>query len=256
MLSRAAAALGDLIIPRTCAACGTSIGIEERDVCRPCGEELTRAVDVPYCRRCGESRGAYLLHDGQCTRCVTGRSLRRFHSFARVGAYDGALKSLILQFKKTCTLDRLLGSLLAKALRGMGMIDEIDVWVPIPSHWIRRWRVGHQPTAILARAATSSFGGTVEPLLAMRREIPPFHERPGLSSADRARAILGAFSAVPGADLEGRRVCLVDDVMTTGATLHEAKRILREAGARSVSAAVLARAHKGPGAVVTPTVGG
>lgn len=225
-------------------------------MCRPCGEEMTRAVDVPYCRRCGESRGEYLLHDGQCTRCVTGQSRRRFHSFARVGAYDGALKSLILQFKKNCTLDRLLGAFLAKAIRGMQLIDEVDVWVPIPSYWIRRWRVGHQPTALLARAAVSSFGGSVESLLTMRREIPPFHERPGLSSADRAREILGAFAVVRGAKLDGRRVGLVDDVMTTGATLHEAKRILREAGARSVSAAVLARAHKASGTHVATSVGG
>lgn len=255
-LSQVTAAIADLIFPRTCAACDASIGLDETDLCAECAVGLSRLVDTPYCRHCGENRGPHLLHDGRCTRCVTGRTPRRFFSFARVGAYDGPLKSLILRFKRQYTLDRFLGRRLFDAISGMIDFHGVDYWIPIPSHWMRKWHVGFQPTELLARAAVSTFRGEVAPLLRMRREIQPFHERPGLSAAERAIAIRDAMELVRGADVEGRRICLVDDVMTTGATLHEARRMLVAAGAASVSAAVLARAGRSESVVPKQVTGG
>lgn len=254
-LSRAVAAIGDLVLPRVCAACDHSIGLDERDLCAACAAELTGVVNVPYCRHCGESRGSYLLHDARCTRCATGLTRGRFHSFVRVGTYAGPLKELILRFKRSFTVDHFLGSLLAKAIQGAMSPGTIDCWTPIPSHWARKWHLGYQPTALLARSAVAHFGGVVEPLLVMRKEVRPFHERSGITAAQRAKEIDGAMMIGRGSRIAGRHICVVDDVMTTGATLREAAKILKAAGAASVSAAVLARAGHGEPVALSPSGG-
>ena len=243
------------MLPRVCAACDHSIGLDERDLCAACAAELTAVIDVPYCRHCGESRGAYLLHDARCTRCVTGLTRGRFHSFVRVGTYAGPLKALILRFKRSFTMDHFLGSLLAKSIQGAMSPPAIDCWTPIPSHWTRKWQLGYQPTALLARSAVAHFGGVVEALLVMRKEVRPFHERSGVTAAQRAKEIEDAMMIGRGSRIAGRHICLVDDVMTTGATLREAAKALKSAGAASVSAAVLARAGQGEPVVMSPSAG-
>ncbi len=242
ILSRAGRVLADVVLPRVCSACGALIGTDDRDLCESCATDLVRCVAGAYCRHCGEDRSEHLLHNGVCTSCTLGKSRTKWQSFVRVGRYDGPLKSMILQFKTRFTLDRILGGLLADAVCGMMNPEAVDLWVPIPTHWSRRLGTGFQPTALLARAAAGRWGGRVEHLLRMARYVEPFHARPGLSAADRAKEIAGAMRPAAGATIAGRRVCVIDDVTTTGATLREAARVLKAAGAASVSAAVLARA--------------
>jgi predicted amidophosphoribosyltransferase len=144
-----------------------------------------------------------------------------------------------LRFKREFVLDRLLGGLLADALQGRLDPGTFDYWVPIPSHWRRRWARGFQPTLLLARAAARRWGGRVEPLLSMARYVRPFHR--GMSAAMRADAIAGAFRIGSRVNVSQCRICVIDDVTTTGATLAEARRALRRAGARWIAAAVLAK---------------
>jgi predicted amidophosphoribosyltransferase len=165
----------------------------------------------------------------------------RFGQFVRVGRYTGTLRRLILRFKHSFVLDRLLGRCLGAAILGRLDPDLVDDWVPVPAHWARRLTVGFQPTALLARAAAGAWRGQVVPALRTTRYIPPFHLHPSMASEQRAEAVSGAFEVVDPARIAGRRLCVIDDVTTTGATLAEAKRALHEAGAASVWAAVLAK---------------
>lgn len=245
LTARAGAGLADLLIPRLCAACGGALCERAGDLCARCATELARVVGGPYCMKCGVSRGPGLLIDGQCTRCRLGEPGLRFERFARVGRYSGSLRALILRFKREYVLDRLLGRLLAEAIRGRFDPGAVDCWVPIPSHWRRRLSVGFHPTALLVRAAARAWGGRVEPALRMTRYVQPFHLSHAMSAVERAAAIRGAFQVSVRSRIEGRAVCVVDDVMTTGATLKEAKRALRAAGVTHVSAAVVARAGLG-----------
>lgn len=241
LISRAGMLLADIVLPRACAACGLSIGLNEQDLCEGCARQLSACTGVAYCRTCGEDRNEYLLHDGRCTHCLLGKSRRRFAGFARVGKYDGALKALILRFKKSFVLDRLLGGMLASAIAGMMDVRSIDCWVPIPSHWTRRFSTGFQPTKLLADAAVSPWGGRVENSLQMTAMVTPFHLQPGLTAKDRKEQIRGKMRLRRGVSFTDRNVCLIDDVMTTGATVGEAIRVLRDAGAASVHVAVLAK---------------
>ncbi|MCZ6816033.1 MAG: phosphoribosyltransferase family protein [Planctomycetota bacterium] len=229
--------VSNLIVPQLCAACGIEIGPDSDELCGSCWMELSALVAVPHCNGCGDDARPYLLIDGQCTRCRFKR--RPFDVFIRVGRYTGALRSLVLRFKRHFILDRLLGRLLRDALAGKLELSDIDHWVPIPSHWRRRlWR-GFQPTSLLTRAAIPKGAGTAESLLTMTRYVPPFHHK--MSSRDRSKAIAGAFRMARGTVVRGGTVLIIDDVSTTGATLREAARVVRAAGASRVVVAVIAR---------------
>lgn len=246
----------DLLVPRVCMACNESVGIEAPELCESCGWDLSTLVAHPYCTRCGEGRGPHLLREGICTSCQTGDSEIRYEQFVRVGPYSGPLRQLILRYKHEFVLDRLLGGLLAGAIQGRLDPREIDHWIPIPSHWRRRVQRGFQPTRLLADAAMKHVAGRVEPWLESAKYLPPLHA--GMKTAERAAMIRGAFRLARGARLRGKRVMLIDDVSTTGATLREARRILRGGGARWIGVAVLAKVVELPALTsgVDPSVPG
>lgn len=234
-------AAGDLVWPASCAACGNHTGIDEPELCPVCAAEMARLVAPEYCRHCGAMPGPHLLRDSECAQCQNNGG--RFANFLQVGRYRGPLKSMILRFKRDRSLDAPLGRLLGTAIVGRFDPSQIDVWVPIPSHWRRRLLRGFHPAHLLARQAAACFGGRVAPLLRMTRNVQPFHQ--GVSATERVQRIRGAFAVRSPAAVRGRHIALIDDVTTTGATLAEARRVLRKAGARLVSAAVLAKAGAG-----------
>lgn len=231
----------DLAVPRLCAGCGKAVGEAAGELCARCALELAAVVGGQYCVTCGEDRGPHLLIDGRCAACRHGGSGHRFDRFVRVGRYADALQRLVLRFKRMFILDRLLGGLLADAIQGQFDPRLVDCWVPVPSHWWRRLTVGFQPTALLAGAAVREWCGCVEPALKTTRYVRPFHLSGVMTAAQRAKAIQGAFRVVRPSLVEGRTVCVIDDVTTTGATLAEARRAIRHAGARQVFAAVVAK---------------
>jgi ComF family protein len=234
----------DLLVPRVCASCGVSIAPGAGELCEACAWELSALVSGAYCCTCGEDRGPHLLLDGRCTACRQGKQALRFDHFIRAGRYGGALQRLILRFKREFVLDHFLGGLLADAVRGRLDPRNVDYWVPIPSHWWRRLRRGYQPTQLLARAVAREAGPRVAPILVATRNVPPFHHR--MSATERVEAISGAFRVTRACGVAGKRICLIDDVTTTGATLAEARRVLRRAGAVSVAAAGLAKVSRLP----------
>jgi len=236
--------VADVIMPRQCAACGRPIGEGDLRLCGACAWELAGLVGGAYCRTCGEDRGPHLLLNGCCTACRLKKRGLRFEQFVRVGRYGGSLQRLLLRFKREFALDAFLGGLLSQAIRSRIEPHRIDAWVPIPSHWRRRLRRGHQPSELLARHAVRPWRGSVVPALGLTRYVPPLHH--GMSAVQRARAVAGAFRMSTGHEVEGLRVCLIDDVTNTGATLGEAARTLLAAGAATVSAAVVASVPRWP----------
>ena len=233
------ARLGDLILPRTCPACGAAVPLQHPQLCRSCATDLMIAVGGDYCRTCGRDHAPHLMIDGRCSACRQGKAVPHFERFVRVGRYAGALRTLILRFKREFILEKMLGHLLADAIQARIDPDDVDLWVPIPTHWRRRLARGFQPTALLTARAAGRYNATPAQVLAMTRYVPLLHA--GLSAAQRAAAVKGAFKVRRGLRLAGRSICIVDDVTTSGATLAEARRTLREAGVRRIFAAVLAK---------------
>jgi ComF family protein len=156
------------------------------------------------------------------------------------GAYEGPLRDLIHVFKygRVHPLSVPLGRLLASAIP---QDQSFDFIVPVPLHWRRRLARGFNQSGLLAREVSRRYG--LRPSRALRRSrFTP--AQAGLSHAGRRRNVAGAFAVPRNVDVTGRRVLLVDDVFTTGATLTACARALKRAGARYVAVLTLARVDR------------
>ncbi len=234
-------AAANVLHPPVCQVCEALIGRQTDQLCVDCWGGLSSIVVDECCATCGDVRGPHLLLDGQCGACRSKqRGHVRFDGFAAVGRYEEPLRTLILRFKRQFVLDELLGQLLSNRIVSASFSASVDLWIPVPSHWMRRLRRGFQPSLLLAKSALRDRNETPRCALRMRRWVPEFH-RYHLSRLARTEAIAGAFCVSKREDLAGKRVCLVDDVMTTGSTLAEAARVLKRSGAAAVFAAVLAK---------------
>jgi len=146
---------------------------------------------------------------------------------------------MILAFKKGRTeLDSVLGFLANSALQGSGFLNEIEFFVPVPLHWWRRLTRGYNQALVLAKRLKHPSAKINTDLVRIRYT----KTQPGgvADVAARARNVAGAFAVRRGHNLISRRVCLIDDIKTTGATLNECAKTLKEAGAAKVFALVLA----------------
>ena len=203
-------ALLDLVLPRACAGCARP----GRLVCATCRALLASAPVGPV----------------RPDPCPPGLPVVRAH-----GGYDGPLKQLLLAHKEHggLALSDPLGGALAGVVAGFGSPGL--VLCPAPSSRAAVRARGYDHTGRLARSAARALGGgfVVRGLLVPARGV---RDQAGLTSTERARNLHGAFRAVPA---DRAQVLLVDDVVTTGATLVEAARALEERGHRVVGAAVL-----------------
>ena len=157
------------------------------------------------------------------------------------GAYEGTLRELIhlLKFRRIETLAAPLGHWLAQALPRERGYDAI---VPVPLHWTRWLTRRFNQSELLAREVSRRTG---IPLRLWLQRVKRTPQQAGLTAAKRRRNVAGAFRAcVPGSKLAGSRVLLVDDVLTTGATLNAAAWALKRAGAKRITVLTVARADR------------
>ena len=159
---------------------------------------------------------------GRCALCRLG--LRSFDAAYCYGAYEGALRELIHLFKYAGMrpLAAPLGELLSAALPRQ---DRFDLVVPVPLHWRRRWSRGFNQSELLARLTARRCGIAMRNVLRRTRATGA---QAGLSNSRRRRNVADAFRARE--SVAGRRVLLVDDVLTTGATANACAAALKQIG--------------------------
>jgi len=227
--------LGHLLWPGVCVNCDANIAETASALCADCWNELASVCTPDYCRRCGRDVSKYGIYDDSCPNCQSEEIY--FDAIARAGIYDDALRNIILAFKHGRTeLDLVLADLINTALQVSGFSDEIDLFVPVPLHWRRRLTRGYNQSHILAKKLTHPAKINTD---LVRIRFTKF--QPGrLTTAARAKNVAGAFAVRCKHSFAGRRICLVDDVKTTGATLNECAKTLKEAGVSKVFALVLA----------------
>jgi ComF family protein len=145
---------------------------------------------------------------------------------------------MILAFKsadRTELCDHL--ALLANAaLSGSGLWADIEYFVPVPLHWAKRVLRGYNQSLLIAKKLEHPGARVCTDLVRIRYT----KEQPSLTPAGRKANVAGAFAVRKGHKFSGKRICLVDDIKTTGATLNECARTLKQAGAERVYALVLA----------------
>ena len=167
-----------------------------------------------------------------------------FDGIARAGVYADALQQMILTFKHDrLELAPILGALLDAAFQGSSFQAEVECLVPVPLHWTRRLARGCNQSHVLAKRLTHPTARLIADLVRIRRtKTQPSAATP----AARARNVRGAFAVRSDHRYAGKRICLVDDIKTSGATLNECAKTLKEAGAEAVYALVLAVAGQRP----------
>jgi competence protein ComFC len=228
--------LNQLFWPAVCINCSQSICESDNNLCRDCWDGLRACTGADYCRRCGRDASIYGLLEGSCPDCQ-GRDIH-FDRIARSGVYGQSLREMILAFKKGRTeLDSVLGFLANSALDGSDFYADIEFFVPVPLHWSRRLSRGYNQSLVLARKLKHPKAKINTELVRIRRT----RSQPTMANAAQRRAnVAGAFAVRRRHRLAGRKVCLVDDIKTTGATLNECAKTLKQAGASKVFALVLA----------------
>jgi ComF family protein len=198
---------------------------------------LTAEYSCIACRMPFVSR-APLDEDGKCALCRLG--MTGFDAVYSYGSYDGSLRKLVQLFKydRVRPLAAHFGKLLAIALPRE---ERFDLLVPMPLHWTRRWDRGFNQAHLLAREISRRWNVPIRGAVRRRRATQP---QAGLTNAKRRSNVAGAFKMKPGVRLDGMRVLLVDDVLTTGATASACARVLKRAGARRVTLLAVARTDR------------
>ena len=235
----AAARLLDALLPPRCLSCGEAVD-RQGGLCARCWTGLA-FIAPPLCACCGLPFEYEAQEGALCGACVAARP-----PFARARAvlvYDDGSRPLVLGFKHGDRIHaaKAYGVWLARA--GRDLLEDADRLVPVPLHRGRLFHRRYNQAALLAQALSRHSGvPTIPDLLERQRATPT---QGGLDRQGRHRNVKGAFRLRPGHSVRGlvtgQRLVLVDDVLTTGATLAECTRVLLRAGAARVDVLTLAR---------------
>jgi ComF family protein len=237
LLRRAAGMVLDLLIPPLCLACSGRVD-RPGALCPACWSKLT-FLSLPLCDACGMPFD-FDLGDG--TVCAACR--RKPHAFARARsaiAYGDGSRSLILGYKHGDRTEATATFAGWMTRAGAPLLASADLLAPVPLHWTRLFLRRYNQAALLAVTVGRIAGRPVVPDLLLRRRRT--RKLGHLGPTERRRTVARAFAVAPryGEKVAGRRVLLIDDVLTTGATVDGCARVLLAAGAAAVDVLTLAR---------------
>jgi ComF family protein len=242
VISRTYDAMLALIYPQACAVCGGAVESRHDGViCADCWA-ATRLFDEEdtLCWKCGALAPAKLTADRiksvRCGRCDDDS----FTAARACGMYEGALRACVVTLKREPHVARRLLQTLVEA-QHRSPTDEAEVIVPVPLHIQRERERGHNQAAILARELSRMTALPIEEGVLFRRVHTERH-RAGMDAKARRKSVAGAFEVRQPRLIADRRVLLIDDVFTTGATISECARVLIASGAAAVYVLTIARA--------------
>ena len=242
MIAAAGHHLLDFIYPPQCPGCGSRIG-SARALCGACWSSI-RFIEQPYCA----VLGIPFAHD-HGEGALSARAIAEPPDFDRaraVASYDGVVRSIVqgLKYRDRTDLALMMGAWMARA--GRDALANADVILPIPLHRNRLFLRRFNQAAELARDIARRSGVAYHPRALLR--VKATARQVGLGRKARLENVRGAFTVTPEgrAALFGRRVVLVDDVFTTGATVSAAARALKRAGVTDITVLTFAMAQTEP----------
>jgi len=226
----------DLALPPLCAACREPV--EGKGLCPACWSKLS-FITRPYCERLGipfvYDPGPGILS----TQAIADPPA--YHRARAAVRFDEISRALVhaLKYGDRLELAPMMGRWISHA--GRELLAEADALVPVPLHWRRGWSRRYNQSGALARVIERQSG--VKLVSEVLRRVRPTQQQIGLSRPQRASNVQGAFKVASHrqSEIQGRRVILVDDVLTSGATVEGCARALLRAGAANVDVLIFAR---------------
>jgi ComF family protein len=228
----------NLLFPDECRLCEQPLrNISRIPVCRSC-LSLPKPLEAEFsCKACGTPfENAFPLDEHDlCTVCRQSRAnLDATYSF---GSYEGPLRQLIHLYKYG-KVESLAGPLCKLLVRTIPVDRQFDIVIAMPMHWRKRLERGFNQAELLAKPIAKLYGLRLSSDLLQKRYGKA---QASLSAKERHENLKDSFRVAHAQRIAGKRILLVDDVITTGATLRAASAALKAAGARHVSALTLAR---------------
>jgi ComF family protein len=244
LLSQLAGGLASILFPAPCRLCGRILSESGRiPICRSCLDQLT-PWNLPLCPRCGRPFASAAAVAGiehpLCHGCR--RGLYDFDFARSYGAYSSSMAGAVvmLKYEQVTPLADWFAARLLPLVHEHPEQFAADVVVPVPLHRARHRERGYNQAELIARALAKRLHLPYRSHLLVRTRPRPEKQR--LTVRERWHSVRNAFDTREGAQVDKLRVLLVDDVLTTGATLDACSRALREAGAAYVAAITVARA--------------
>ena len=227
----------DFFFPPTCAVCQKALGSE--GLCADCFNKI-RFIVPPYCPICGRPLDFSAPWDMTCPACL--KKKPPYKKMRSICVYDDGIKPLLLGFKHGRRFDY--APLLIRLMKQAdpSLFTENDIFTSVPLHWTRLMKRGYNQSAVLATALAKAYHKTYEPGILKRRR--PTRSQGHLSPDQRRQNVAGAFCVPKPALVKDKDILLIDDVITTGATVGGCVRALIRAGAKSVSVLSIARVVK------------
>ena len=232
----------NVIFPKRCLLCGENLLADALpDLCGDCIKTL-HINDSASCRLCGQSIDGSLVEAGivKCGHCRIKEPPLEATVFGL--RYESAARELIHKFKfgGRERLATSIAHLLCARLHRSVEMDGIDMVVPVPLHISRLYSRGYNQSYLLAREVASVFSLPLEAGMIFRLRATPAQW--SQTRAERFKNMKNAFGMRRATAIGGKRLLLIDDIMTTGATMFEAARLLKKSGAAAVVGALAARA--------------
>src|SRR5271166_3528519 len=238
--ARLARAALDTLYPPTCLACRAATD-SHGALCPRCWSAM-RFIERPFCERLGtpfeQDLGEGLISPQAMADPPVFQRARAVARFE-----DGPARTLAhrLKYSDRAELARPMARWMVRA--GADVLADADLLVPVPLHPLRLWRRRFNQAAALASEVSRQTGKPCD--VAALRRVKATQSQVGLSRAQRAENVQGAFRIADSAAVRGRNVVLIDDVLTSGATANAASRALLRGGAKRVDALVFARVVTG-----------
>jgi ComF family protein len=235
-------ALTSVLFPAPCRICGSTLVNASRiPICIPCLESF-KPIAEPMCQCCGRpfvSEVAAHASQPLCRLCRTNHY--GFDSARSFAVYDQKLTGaiLLLKYDQVTRLGDWFAARLAEVVQNAPDLGRVDLIVPVPLHTDRHRERGYNQAELIARPLAKGLGVKLNPGLLTRTKPRP--AQLVLSRSEHWKSVRGAYAIREGAHVDKLRILLVDDVLTTGATIDSCARVLKQAGAAAVMGLTVGR---------------
>ncbi|OGS19901.1 MAG: hypothetical protein A3J83_08165 [Elusimicrobia bacterium RIFOXYA2_FULL_40_6] len=227
----------NFIFPVTCSSCGVYIQDDSNRICPDCFKKI-EFIKPLFCQKCGLP-----LHSGgaHCYNCLHPEGKIYYESLRGTCVFEGVIKDLVHSYKYSSKeyLSKTFGNMLTNYLQDYNDLQNVDLVVPVPLHWYKKFKRGYNQSELLAKEVSLFYKKPLVCDNVIRKKYTK--QQVGLSRKDRLINVNDAFGLKRPDEFKNKTVLVIDDVSTTGETVNQCAKVLKSSGANKVYGLTLAR---------------